>query len=156
MRFAPLDRHFTGISVPVAALRTAADCGVGEFADLVPLGEWCRDAGLDLIQLLPVNDTGTNSSPYSALSAFALHPLYLNLDNVPGAARYAEEIARFRTDAAGRAGGQVLLRRDPRRSSSRSWIAHSRTTPQSSPVIRNSRNGAERTPGLFRMPCSPP
>jgi len=100
MRFAPLDRHFTGISVPVAALRTAADCGVGEFADLVPLGEWCRGVGLDLIQLLPINDSGTNSSPYSALSAFALHPLYLNLDNVPGAARYGEEIARFRADAA--------------------------------------------------------
>jgi 4-alpha-glucanotransferase len=99
MRFAPLDRHFTGISVPVAALRSAADCGAGEFADLAPLGEWCRDVGLDLIQLLPINDTGTNSSPYSALSAFALHPLYLNLDKVPGAARYAEEIARFRAEA---------------------------------------------------------
>src|SRR5271157_3410562 len=99
MRFAPLDRHFTGISVPVAALRTAADCGVGDFSDLVPMGEWCRDVGLDLIQLLPINDTGTSSSPYSALSAFALHPLYLHLDDVPGAAKYAEEIARFRAGA---------------------------------------------------------
>jgi len=99
MRFAPLDRHFTGISIPVAALRTAACCGTGEFADLVPLGRWCRDAGLDLIQLLPINDTGTNSSPYSALSAFALHPLYLNLDGVPGAAQYAPEIERFRNEA---------------------------------------------------------
>jgi 4-alpha-glucanotransferase len=99
MRFAPLDRHFTGISVPVAALRTSAGCGVGEFADLVPLGTWCRGAGLDLIQLLPVNDTGTNSSPYSALSAFALHPLYLNLDALPGAARHEAEIADFRAHA---------------------------------------------------------
>jgi 4-alpha-glucanotransferase len=99
MRFAPLDRQFTGISVPVAALRTDAGCGVGEFADLVPLGTWCRAAGLDLIQLLPVNDTGTNSSPYSALSAFALHPLYLNLDTLPGAARYEVEIREFRARA---------------------------------------------------------
>src|SRR5208337_2845696 len=102
MRFAPLDRHFTGISVPVAALRTAADCGVGEFSDLVSLGEWCRSVGLDLIQLLPINDTGTNSSPYSALSAFALHPLYLNLDKVAGAAKYAGEIARFKAETARR------------------------------------------------------
>ncbi len=99
MRFAPLDRHFTGISVPVAALRTGASCGVGEFADLVPLGTWCRAAGLDLIQLLPVNDTGTNSSPYSALSAFALHPLYLNLDMLPGSARHQAEIREFRENA---------------------------------------------------------
>ena len=99
MRFAPLDRHFTGISIPVASLRTSAGCGVGEFVDLVPLGTWCREAGLDLIQLLPVNDTGTNSSPYSALSAFALHPLYLNLDTLPGAERHKAEIRDFQEHA---------------------------------------------------------
>lgn len=99
MRFAPLDRYFTGISVPVAALRTAHGCGVGEFADLVALGRWCRDVGLGLIQILPVNDTGGSSSPYSALSAFALHPLYLRLRDVPGARRYAGEIAAFQAEA---------------------------------------------------------
>jgi 4-alpha-glucanotransferase len=97
MRFATLDRHFTGVAVPVAALRSVESCGVGEFADLVPLGQWCREAGLDLIQLLPVNDTGGNSSPYSALSAFALHPLHIRLQNLPGAARYAKEISGFQT-----------------------------------------------------------
>jgi 4-alpha-glucanotransferase len=95
MRFAALDRQLTGISIPAAAMRTARGCGVGEFADLVPLGRWCRETGLDLVQLLPVNDTGTNSSPYSALSAFALHPLYLNLDGMPGARPYATEIAEY-------------------------------------------------------------
>ena len=43
-----------------------------------------RQAGLKLIQILPVNDTTathtwTDSYPYAAISAFALHPLYLNL-----------------------------------------------------------------------------
>ena len=102
MRFTPLDRHFTGIAVPVAALRTDESCGVGEFSDLVPLGRWCRDAGLDLIQLLPVNDTGGNSSPYSALSAFALHPLYIRLQQLPGAERFSAEISRYRAEAAAR------------------------------------------------------
>ncbi len=100
MRFAPLDRNFTGISVPVAALRSGSGCGTGEFADLVALGRWCREAHLDLIQLLPVNDTGANSSPYSAQSAFALHPLYIRLADVPGADRFAEEIGQFREEAA--------------------------------------------------------
>jgi 4-alpha-glucanotransferase len=41
--------------------------------------------GLKLIQVLPVNDTTASHSwldsyPYSAISAFALHPLYLNLE----------------------------------------------------------------------------
>ncbi len=48
----------------------------------------------------PVNDTGGNSSPYSALSAFALHPLYIRLQDVPGGARHAAAIARFQEESA--------------------------------------------------------
>ena len=92
MRFPSLDRYFTGISVPVAALRTGVSCGVGEFADLPLLADWCRGVGLDMIQLLPINDTGADSSPYSALSAFALHPLYLHLQTVVGADSHAQAI----------------------------------------------------------------
>jgi 4-alpha-glucanotransferase len=40
---------------------------------------------MDLIQLLPVNDTGEESSPYSARSAFALNPVYIRLQEVKGA-----------------------------------------------------------------------
>jgi 4-alpha-glucanotransferase len=88
-----MDHRFTGVAAPVASLRTRQSCGVGEFADLVDLGKWCAGAGLELIQLLPVNDTGGNSSPYSALSAFALHPLYVRLQALPGAQPFAKEIA---------------------------------------------------------------
>jgi 4-alpha-glucanotransferase len=83
MKF-PRPTHFlTGILVPVSALRTLSNAAVGEFYDLMPLGDWCSSVGLDLIQILPVNDTGSQSSPYSALSAFALHPVYLHLPDVP-------------------------------------------------------------------------
>jgi 4-alpha-glucanotransferase len=102
MRFAPLDHYFTGVSIPVAALRTAESCGAGEFADLVSLGSWCRAAGLEVIQLLPVNDTGGNSSPYSAISAYALHPLYIRLQALPGAGAFAGEIDQFRKESAAR------------------------------------------------------
>ena len=100
MRFTKPRHLLTGVSVPVSALRTAAGCGTGEFADLVALGEWCAGIGLDLIQILPVNDTGWNSSPYSALSAFALHPLYLRLSEIPGSRPFAHEIEAFREGAA--------------------------------------------------------
>lgn len=73
----------TGTAIPVGALKTADSCGVGEFLDLIPFADFCKKAGLKLIQLLPVNDTGTESSPYSALSAFALHPLYISLKSLP-------------------------------------------------------------------------
>ena len=84
MRFARLDHYFTGVSIPVAALRTQEDCGVGEFADIPKLAQWCAGMGLEVIQVLPVSDTGANGSPYSALSAYALHPLYLRLQDLPG------------------------------------------------------------------------
>jgi 4-alpha-glucanotransferase len=71
--------------------------------DLAALGKWAADVGIEVIQILPVNDTGSNSSPYSALSAFGLHPLYLRLADVPGAQRYAHEIEAWRRKAEARA-----------------------------------------------------
>ena len=76
--------HGAGVAVPVFSLRSQSSFGTGEFADLKPLADWGKKVGLKLIQLLPVNDTsatGTwhDSYPYAAISAFALHPLYLNL-----------------------------------------------------------------------------
>jgi len=99
VRFPALDHPITGVSVPVAALRSGLSCGVGEFSDLPLLGAWCKHVGLELIQLLPVNDTAGNSSPYSAVSAFALHPLYLRLQDVPGAERHLDEIAAFQRES---------------------------------------------------------
>jgi 4-alpha-glucanotransferase len=78
-----------GVAIPVFSLRSERSFGVGEFLDLPLLADWARRAGLKLIQILPVNDTcATNtwmdSYPYAGISAFALHPLYLNLDRLAG------------------------------------------------------------------------
>ncbi len=78
-----------GIAIPVFSLRTARSFGVGEFTDLQALADWAKSVGLKLLQLLPVNDTsatGTwmDSYPYAAISAFALHPMYLNAAEVAG------------------------------------------------------------------------
>lgn len=74
-----------GVAIPVFSIRTEHGLGVGEFTDLKKMVDWAVKAGLKMIQLLPVNDTTathswTDSYPYAAISAFALHPLYLNLD----------------------------------------------------------------------------
>ncbi|TNE61085.1 MAG: 4-alpha-glucanotransferase [Bacteroidetes bacterium] len=83
-----------GVAIPVFSLRSNNSFGVGEFADLPALADWAAGVGLKLIQLLPINDTsatGTwaDSYPYSAISAFALHPMYLNLEAVAGQAQAA-------------------------------------------------------------------
>ncbi len=73
-----------GINVPLSALKTDHSWGVGEFTDLQTLADISKAAGLRMIQLLPINDTtathtNKDSYPYSAVSAFALHPIYLNV-----------------------------------------------------------------------------
>jgi 4-alpha-glucanotransferase len=78
-----------GVAIPVFSLRTKNGFGTGEFADIRQLVDWAHATGLKLIQLLPINDTTAHHSekdsyPYAAISAFALHPLYLNLDKVAG------------------------------------------------------------------------
>jgi 4-alpha-glucanotransferase len=84
-----------GVAVPVSALRSKKSFGIGEFADLPALGKFCKAAGLDVIQILPVNDTGSQPSPYSALSAYALHPVYISLERLP------ELPAKFPAGASG-------------------------------------------------------
>jgi 4-alpha-glucanotransferase len=79
----------TGVAIPVFSLRSERSFGVGEFTDLKLLADWCAKTNLRLIQILPVNDTTatrswTDSYPYSAISAFALHPIYINLAGVAG------------------------------------------------------------------------
>lgn len=79
----------TGVAIPVFSLRSKNSFGVGEFTDIKLLVDWARAAGLKLVQLLPVNDTiathtWLDSYPYAAISAFALHPLYINLSKVAG------------------------------------------------------------------------
>jgi 4-alpha-glucanotransferase len=78
-----------GIAIPVFSLRSNNSFGVGEFADIKLLVDWARQTGIKLVQLLPVNDTSAtntwkDSYPYAAISAFALHPLYINLQKVAG------------------------------------------------------------------------
>lgn len=80
-----------GVAIPVFSLRSEKSFGVGEFSDLKPLADWCQKVGLKVIQILPVNDTTSthtwmDSYPYSAISAFALNPIYLNLAAVAAGA----------------------------------------------------------------------
>ncbi len=86
-----------GVTIPVFSLRSKNSFGVGEFEDIKLLVNWAQITGLKLIQILPVNDTiATNSwkdsYPYAAISAFALHPLYINLSKVAGQ-DFADELS---------------------------------------------------------------
>ncbi len=76
-----------GVALPVFSLRSKRGFGVGEFDDLKLLVDWCCKTDLKIIQILPINDTilthsWIDSYPYSCISIFALHPIYLNLKKI--------------------------------------------------------------------------
>jgi 4-alpha-glucanotransferase len=72
-----------GLVLPLFSLRSAGDSGIGEIGALAPLGKWLDRAGFLALQLLPVSTLpATEASPYSALSAMAIDPVYITLDDV--------------------------------------------------------------------------
>jgi len=76
-------KHHHGFVIPLFSLHSRSSCGIGDYIDLIPMIHWTKSLKFDVIQLLPLNDTGSDPSPYSSISAFALNPLYLNLDHLP-------------------------------------------------------------------------
>ena len=76
-----------GVAIPVFALRSDDDFGVGDFYDLKKMIDWAAATGQRFVQILPVNDTTMthtwmDSYPYNANSTFALHPMYLRLQEL--------------------------------------------------------------------------
>eukprot|EP01028_Stygiella_incarcerata_P013398 TRINITY_DN82252_c0_g1_i1.p1 TRINITY_DN82252_c0_g1~~TRINITY_DN82252_c0_g1_i1.p1 ORF type:complete len:990 (-),score=211.77 TRINITY_DN82252_c0_g1_i1:74-3043(-) len=75
---------FSGVSIALFSLRSRASIGCGDFLDLSTFVEWCSRCGLSCVELLPLNDTirthsNSDRFPHRPISAFALHPMYINL-----------------------------------------------------------------------------
>lgn len=86
-----------GIALPLFSIRNPQSHGIGEYLDLLPLLNWCKEVGFDCLQLLPLNDSGHDPSPYSAHSAMALHPIYLSVGALPFANEYADELEAMKS-----------------------------------------------------------
>ena len=72
-----------GILLPLFSLRGRRDWGVGDLGDLPGFCRWLASAGHTVLQLLPLAEMAIHeTSPYGALTAFGLDPLYLDLDRV--------------------------------------------------------------------------
>jgi 4-alpha-glucanotransferase len=77
-------KKIAGILVPLFALRGKHDLGVGDIEALSEVIEWAAGNGFRAVQILPINETGGDHSPYNVLSALALdsstittHPSWL-------------------------------------------------------------------------------
>ena len=76
-------RREAGILLPLFALRSRGDWGVGEIGTLPALCSWLAAAGHRRLQLLPFFEMAPGErSPYAGLTAFAIDPIYLSLGAV--------------------------------------------------------------------------
>lgn len=73
----------TGILLPLSAMKTSSDWGVGDFGSLREWTEFFAGLGVQFIQILPLQETAPGENcPYSALTSFAVDPVYANIDEV--------------------------------------------------------------------------
>lgn len=74
----------SGISVPLFSLTSTHGWGIGEFADLALFARWLLAAGQSVVQILPIHEMPPiETSPYSAMTALALDPIYISMTQVP-------------------------------------------------------------------------
>lgn len=76
-------KSYHGINTPLFSIRSKESGGIGEFLDLKLLIDWLAPLGFNVIQLLPIYASGNDPSPYNAISANALNPIYLSLWALP-------------------------------------------------------------------------
>ena len=84
MANAAMDRlRRLGVLIPVFSLRRDDDLGIGDTRALRGMVDWAVVNKVGFLQLLPINETGSDNSPYNAISSVALDPLLLDLEAIP-------------------------------------------------------------------------
>jgi 4-alpha-glucanotransferase len=89
------ERKIAGVLVPLFALRGTDDLGVGDVGALREFIDWVAGVGFKVVQLLPINETGADNSPYNAISAMAIEPTTVHL-----APNSPQDLTREDVDAA--------------------------------------------------------
>ncbi len=89
-------RQLTGTAVPLFSLRGKRTQGIGDFTSAIELLDWMKEEGQSVLQLLPIYDTTfsrteRDSYPYNAITTYGIHPIYLDLWELPGFAEAPEK-----------------------------------------------------------------
>ena len=84
LRIPEIEWKACGSVIPVFSLRSKESFGIGDIGDIKKLIDWAKKTGQHVIQVLPMNDTTRlhtwkDSYPYSAISIYAIHPLYISI-----------------------------------------------------------------------------
>ncbi len=76
-----------GPFLPLYALRSDSDWGIGSFTDLMTAAQICKKNGASFVSILPIlagrfEDHECDPSPYSALTRFFWNEIYLDVDSL--------------------------------------------------------------------------
>ncbi|MGI6636800.1 MAG: 4-alpha-glucanotransferase [Minisyncoccales bacterium] len=82
----------SGVALPLFSIRSKTSAGIGEFKDIKSIIDWCKLTGNSIIQLLPLNDTGFLSSPFSPITSIGLNPIHISLSEIEGGEKESERI----------------------------------------------------------------
>jgi 4-alpha-glucanotransferase len=96
----PTSRHW-GWAVQLYAVRSATSWGIGDLGDLRDLGQWATGLGAGFLLLNPLHaplpTLPQQPSPYYPSSRRYRNPLYLRVEEVPGAAEIGVDLDRLTT-----------------------------------------------------------
>jgi 4-alpha-glucanotransferase len=81
-----MPERLAGLLLPAFTPRREGDLGIGDTRAMRYWIDVCAKHGIGFVQLLPLNETGGDDSPYNAISSVALEPLYLSFEpeDIPG------------------------------------------------------------------------
>ena len=95
----PADLRIWGWAVQLYAARSRRSWGIGDLGDLATLAEWSGSQGARLLLLNPLHAevpvAPLNPSPYYPSSRCFRSPLYLRVEDVPGAMVLGEELTKL-------------------------------------------------------------
>jgi 4-alpha-glucanotransferase len=94
-------RRGWGWAAQLYATRSSASWGIGDLADLRRLGRWATGLGASILLVNPLSAPlplrTQQASPYYPSSRRFLNPLYLRIEDVPGAAALGADLQRIAT-----------------------------------------------------------
>jgi len=95
----PDDLRIWGWSAQLYATRSQESWGMGDLADLARLSRWAVQLGAGLLLINPLHAVPPlipqESSPYSPSSRRYLNPLYLRIEDLPGAQNIGPDLSRL-------------------------------------------------------------
>ena len=93
--------RLAGILVPVFAIRTEDDLGIGDTAGVREMIDWAAEIGMKFLQFLPINEMGQDNSPYNAISSVAIEPMTLEITPQANVELSEQDFAEATTERCG-------------------------------------------------------